>query len=225
MRNKVALPVAVVVLAGFIACGSADATGSSAMAAPVAAAAKVYVADFDLDANSIQQSGPGSTLNRVRPGIIGSGPLAVGRTPQEQARDLVDVMSSSIVDDLRQRGIAAERLAPSAPLPSLGWLVRGAFLQVDAGNRLRRATIGFGSGSTDIQVIASVDELSAGPPQPLYTIDAGAQSGKLPGAVVTLNPYVAAARFVMAGHDLDRNAKATAEKIADLAATRISAPR
>jgi len=41
--------------------------------------------------------------------------------------------------------------------------------------------------------------------------------------VVTLNPYVAAARFVMASKDLDRNAKDTAAKIVDQVKTRVAA--
>ncbi|HEV2263037.1 MAG TPA: DUF4410 domain-containing protein [Stellaceae bacterium] len=205
------------------ACGGAKVTDTNALAASVGAPTMVYVTDFDLDASAVQQSGPGSLINRVRPGIIGSGPLGIARTPEQQARDLVDLMANSIVDDLHKAGIAAERLAPGAPLPATGWLVRGVFLQVDAGNRLRRAALGFGAGATDLQVASTIDQLGAGAPQPLYTVDTNAQSGRLPGAVVTLNPYVAAARFVMAGKDLDRNAKDTAGKIADQVKTRVAA--
>lgn len=223
MRRRLGILFAGVIVALLAACGGAKVTGTNAMAAPASAPTIVYVADFDLDANAVQQSGPGSLINRVRPGIIGSGPLGVARTPQQQARDLVDLMANSIVADLHKDGIAAERLAPGMPLPETGWLVRGVFVQVDAGNRLRRAAIGFGTGATDLQVVSSVDQLSASAPQPLYTVDTSAQSGKLPGAAVTLNPYMAAARFVMAGKDLDRNAKDTAGKIADQVKTRVAA--
>lgn len=207
------------------ACGGAKVTATSAMAAPTAAPAVVYVTDFDLDAGDVHQSGIGSRLNSLRPGIIGSGPLGIARTPQQQARDLIDTMAQSLVTDLRKNGIAAERLPHDAPLPSAGWLVRGAFLQVDAGNRLRRAVIGFGAGGTNMQVVTTIDQLGAGTPQPLYTVDTSAQSRKLPGAVVTLNPYVAAARFVMAGNDLDKNVKATANRIAEHVEARVAAVR
>ncbi|MBU6508382.1 MAG: DUF4410 domain-containing protein [Alphaproteobacteria bacterium] len=223
MRHCFSVLFAGVVVAGLAACGGAKVTGTGAVAAPTAAPTTVYVTDFDLDASQVQQSGPGSLINRVRPGIIGSGPLGIARTPEQQARDLVDLMANSIVDDLHKDGIAAERMAPGVPLPVSGWLVRGVFLQVDAGNRVRRAALGFGAGATDLQVATSIDQLGAAAPQPLYTVDTNAQSGKLPGAVVTLNPYVAAARFVMAGKDLDRNAKDTAAKIADQVKTRVAA--
>ena len=223
MRSKRGIAVTIGLAAILAACGGAKVTGTTAMAAPTAAPNVVYVTDFDLDASEVHQSGIGSRLNSIRPGIIGSGPLGIARTPKEQARDLVETMSQSLIDDLHKDGVAAERLPPGAPLPSSGWLVRGAFLQVDAGNRLRRAVIGFGAGGTEMQVVTSIDQLGAGPPQPLYTVDTSAQSGRLPGAAVTLNPYVAAARFVMAGNDLDRNVKATASKIAEQVKTRITA--
>jgi Domain of unknown function (DUF4410) len=225
MQRKLEPFIALALAAMLFACGGAKVTGTTAMAAPAVAPAAVYVTDFDLDASEVHQSGIGSRLNAIRPGIIGSGPLGIARTPKEQAHDLVETMAKSLVDDLRKDGIAAERLPPGAPLPTSGWLVRGAFLQVDAGNRLRRAVIGFGAGGTDIQVVTAIDQLGGTVPQPLYTIDTSAQSRKLPGAAVTLNPYVAAARFVMAGGDLDRNAKATAAKIADQVKARIAAAR
>ena len=225
MWRHLSILLAGAVVALLAACGGAKVTSTNAVAASAGAPMIVYVSDFDLDASAVQQSGPGSLINRVRPGIIGSGPLGIARTPEQQARDLVDLMANSIVDDLRKDGIAAERLAPSLPLPATGWLVRGVFLQVDAGNRLRRAAIGFGAGATNLQVASTIDQLGAGAPQPLYTVDTNAQSGKLPGAAVTLNPYIAAARFVMAGKDLDRNAKDTAGKIADQVKTRVAAAR
>jgi hypothetical protein len=51
-------------------------------------------------------------------------------------------------------------------------------------------------------------------------VQTDAKSNKLPGAVITLNPYVATGEFILAGHDLDRSTRATAEKIADEIATR-----
>ncbi len=225
MRYKLERFVALALAAVLFACGGAKVTGTTAMAAPTVAPTAVYVTNFDLDASEIHQSGIGSRLNSIRPGIIGSGPLGIARTPKEQARDLVETMAKSLVNDLRKDGIAAERLPPGAPLPTSGWLVRGAFLQVDAGNRLRRAVIGIGAGGTDIQAVTAIDQLSAGAPQPLYAVDTSAQSRKLPGAAVTLNPYAAAVRFVMAGNDLDRNAKDTAAKIADQVKARMAAAR
>jgi Domain of unknown function (DUF4410) len=126
------------------------------------------------------------------------------------------------VEDLTKKGIAAERLTANSLLPKQGWLVRGVFRKVDEGNRVERAIIGFGSGQTDLEVAGTTDDLSAGTaPTPLYTAQTDATSNKMPGAVVTLNPYVAAAKF-LARRDLDRSAYATAEKIADLIVARVT---
>jgi hypothetical protein len=92
--------------------------------------------------------------------------------------------------------------------------VRGVFTNVQEGKQLRRAVVGFGAGRTDLQVNVALDDLAGGGPRPLYAVQSQADSGKLPGAVITLNPYVAAARFVIAGNDLERNVKDSAARIA-----------
>jgi hypothetical protein len=62
-------------------------------------------------------------------------------------------------------------------------------------------------------------------PRPFYELDTTAASGPLPGAVITLNPYVAAVRFVLAGHDLEGNVKQTADQIAADVAARAAAAK
>ena len=223
VRSISGLALLCVLLAG---CSTAKVTASNPVgAAPAARPAVVYVADFEIDAASIQTD---SGVLGARPlGILPEGPLARlrGGDPQAEARHLVDLMAEDIVADLRKKGLQASRLPAGAALPAEGWLVRGMFLQVGEGNRLRRAVIGLGSGATELQVASSVDALSQGTPAPFYQVDTGAESRKLPGAAVTLNPYVAAVRFVMAGKDLDRNVKDTAAKIAESVAARVNAAR
>jgi len=132
-------------------------------------------------------------------------------------------MATSLLNDLTKAGFSALRLPPGAAPPTSGWLVRGVFTEVQEGNRLQRALIGFGEGATDLQVITGVDDLSQGPPKPLYEVDTDATSGKTPGAAPTivLGPYGAAARFVMAKKDLDKNVKQTASQVADYIAKRV----
>jgi hypothetical protein len=135
----------------------------------------------------------------------------------------VDLMSNSLIKDLTKEGFNAIRLRSGVPYPAQGWLLRGIFTEVQEGNRLRRAMIGLGEGQTDIQVVANVQDLSLGAPKPLYEIATDAASGDKPGAAPTLvlGPYGAAARFVMAGKDLDKNVKQTAAQIALRMAKRV----
>jgi hypothetical protein len=227
-ENRLDLPplaglalVALLLLAG---CSTAKVTASDTLGpTPATTPATVYVADFDLEAVSVKSE---SGLLGARPlGVLPEGPLTRlrGGDPQAEARHIVDLMADSLVDDLRKDGLQASRLPAGAPPPAAGWLVRGMFLQVDQGNRLRRAVIGFGEGKTELQVATAVDALAAGVPAPFYQLDTSAKSRDLPGAAVTLNPYVAAVRFVRAGSDLDRNVKDSAAKIAATVVARVGA--
>ncbi len=183
----------------------------------------VYVADFELWAQNVKQE---QTLFSGLPGAAGrvGGRLSGSSSdPQVRAREIIDLMANSLVKELNKTGFNARRLQPGTPFASQGWLLRGLFTAVDEGNRIRRSLIGFGEGQTDIQVIANVQDLSQGAPKPLYEIATDATSGNTPGAAPTLvlGPYGAAARFVMAGKDLNKNVKQTAEQIAARMAKRI----
>ena len=204
-------------------CGSAKVAAERQVGAPTVVPTVVYVTDFELDAGTVRAergilpplpSPPG--LDTVLPRLPGT-----AREPADRARQLVDLMSKSLVKELGDKGVAVRRLGKGEDLPHNGWLVRGVFTSVQEGNQLRRAVVGFGAGTTDLQIVVSIDDLAAGAPKPLYKVETSADSGKLPGAVITLNPYVAAARFVLADGDLDRNVKQTAARIAEQTTRRL----
>ncbi|MFM0080408.1 DUF4410 domain-containing protein [Paraburkholderia sediminicola] len=200
-------------------CLSAVSTLSAAAdSAPFAAPAPiVYVSDFDLDvANVKPDSGPGQRVRRLR-GLLpsGPGPLGKDKNPEDHAKDIVNEMADALTTDLKKGGVDARRIAPGQPLPATGWQVRGVFLSVDDGNRLRRAMVGFGAGQNDIQVAVSCDSLATADLPPLYQAVEDADSKGKPGAVIKLNPYVIAAKFVMASGDEKKTIKKTAQQISD----------
>ncbi len=187
----------------------------------------IYIADFELGAQTIKKeegrlSGFSGPVGRVGDRLSGG-----SSDPAARARQLVDLMANSLVKELSKAGFSAQRVRPGMTVPSSGWLVRGIFTEVQEGNRLRRAMIGFGQGQTDIQVVTTVHDLSQGPPKPLYELAADATSGSKPGAAPTLvlGPYGAAARFVMAGSDLEKNIKETAVQIAQRMARHVLEPK
>lgn len=100
------------------------------------------------------------------------------------------------------------------PQPTRGWVINGSFLEVDEGNRLRRAVIGFGSGATDMEIEVDVTDLSSHPNTPFLILSSSGSSGKRPGAAVTLNPYVAAAKFVLAKNATGKDVTNAAADIA-----------
>jgi hypothetical protein len=111
------------------------------------------------------------------------------------------------------------------PLPPQGWLVRGVFLSVDEGDSLRRAVVGFGAGASQIELAVAVDDLATQPPQPLYQVIDSESSHAKPGAgaAIALNPYVAAAKFVLSRADDRKTVDRAAAEVADSVAARVKA--
>jgi hypothetical protein len=205
----------------FWGCSSAKVTGRREFnVTPTAKPVTIYVADFDLDAADIK-SQPGLLPQPpALPGPFGDvlPPLpGASKDPQKLARELVGEMSESLVKDFTKAGFTARRLTDTRALPASGWLVRGVFTDVNQGNQLRRAVIGFGAGKTDLQALVDIADLSRGTPRNFYELNTTADSGKAPGAAPTLvlGPAGVAARYVIAGNDLKRNVTQTASRIAE----------
>jgi hypothetical protein len=208
-------------------CNTAKVTNQADIGpVPTMRPAIVYVADFDLDAGEIQSQGlsQGIMSSVTSRPVFSILPHPLGVLPQDKnstAHELVELMATSLVADLTKAGFQAQRISADSTPPSDGWLLRGVFTQVDEGNRLRRAIIGFGAGKTEMQVETKLDDLSQGPPQPFYEVDTSAESGKMPGAIVTMSPAAAVVKFVLASGDLNRNTRDTASEIATSVATRV----
>jgi hypothetical protein len=212
------LGVAVLVLQ-LAACASAQVT-PLAQSAPAAAAPPplILVYDFELDAADVHgEPGllPHPLQNRPLAGALLHRSACSGDDTAACAAEIRELIATSLVTDLRKAGLTALRGSPSEPLPAQGWLVRGVFTELDTGNRLRRAVIGFGQGATQMQLVLSVDDLSHGAPQPLYSAGASATNGSAPGAVVLLNPAALGLRFVMSRDDVDKSAKKLAQQVSD----------
>ena len=183
----------------------------------------IYVADFELDAQNVQpDEGPGG-----RSGVLhGSGPVrrATGHgtgDPAQQAQQIVNLMSDSIVSEFQKAGYIAQRVAPDSTSIGAGYLVKGVFTEVDQGNRVRRAVIGFGAGEVNMQLYVNVSD-AAHPQENLYTLDKDDTSGKKPGAVITMNPIAAGAKFMMEKNASDKVVKKTAKQISDEVVQRIN---
>jgi hypothetical protein len=209
------------------AYAQAPASAETVQSAVPATAPLVYVSDFELDASSVTtDQNPVDQARRFAGGVLPR-PLSRlrGEDPQTKAHDIVEEMASTLVADLRRAGVDARRLATGAPLPAQGWLVRGVFLQVDEGDRLRRAMVGFGSGASEVQLAVAVDDLTTHAPAPLYQVIDAQSSHKTPGAgaAIALNPYVAAAKFVIARGDQRLTVQRAAGQVADTVVARVKA--
>jgi hypothetical protein len=220
---KKQFPIALVALSICVASFGGESTKGTT---PTASATIVYVADFELDAANIKADPAAPPAPPKAPGLLGKvlpPPPGAKKDPQELARELVDSMSATIIKDLTKAGLTARRLHTGEPLPTAGWLVRGVFTNVNQGNQIERAVIGFGKGKTDVQVFVDIANLGQGAPtNQLNALKATATSGRTPGSapMIERHPAAVAARFVMAGNDLNKNVKQTAAKIAEEVAGR-----
>jgi Domain of unknown function (DUF4410) len=181
--------------------------------APSAPKRPVYVRDFLFDAQNLK---PDQGLFGGRGGPVGR--LLHGLKPSEdpaaKAQELVTLLSNTIVAGLNNAGIFSSRLEPGAFTPSAGLLVGGEFLEVDEGNRMRRAMVGFGAGSEEIKVQVEVYDLAKDPNSPFLVYGAGEEGRKSPGAVVFKNPYAAAARYVLSRNATEKDVVKLGNQIA-----------
>ena len=171
----------------------------------------IYVSDFELDAQNVQVD-QGSSAAQRRPGILERPQKKEQQDPAAQAKTLVDTLSQSIVSDLQKAGYKAQRLTAADAKPSVGAWVHGVFTQADEGNRLHRAVIGFGSGQATMELFVTLTDL-ANPQKPLYEASEKGTSKDKPGAAITMNPYVAAAKFVMEKNAPEKTVQTTAAAI------------
>jgi hypothetical protein len=182
----------------------------------------IYVSDFELDAQDVQVD-KGSIVGQLRPGILERPRKRQQTNPALQAKKLVDTMSQSIVADLQKAGYNAQRLPSEDAKPATGAWVHGVFTQVDEGSRLHRAVIGFGSGETKMDLFVTLTNL-ASPEKPLYESAQAGTSKKTPGAAITLNPYVTAAKFVVEQNAPEKTVKRIASQISKEVASHLQQP-
>lgn len=181
----------------------------------------VYVADFELDAQAVSSEGVlGAPQSGERPHILRRRDRS---DPAAEAHKLVDGLATGLVADLSHAGVTAQRLPTDAPLPVEGLVVRGVFTQVDEGNRIRRAVIGFGAGAAKMDLYVVVSDL-AHPGEPLYSFANQGSSGKMPGAIVTMNPVAAAAKFTLDQNSSGKALKKVSAQVATEIMKRIGAP-
>jgi hypothetical protein len=137
--------------------------------------------------------------------------------PADKARQIVETMAESMVQQLKAKGVQAQRLRnPGNDLPPEGWLVQGAFTVVDQGNRLKRAAIGLGQGATHMDLQVGISDLASAEPRAAFAVFGTTKDPSLiPGAAVTKNPYVAAAKFVLEKNAGERDIQKTAAQVVE----------
>jgi Domain of unknown function (DUF4410) len=165
----------------------------------------IYVGDFAIEPGLVQASSDlpseiagreGGVIARLRErGRIGR--EADSTNPEIEARQAVDQLAESIVSAFRRAGIPAERIAAGTVVPADCWLLRGQFEKLSEGNRVQQSVVGFGAGQPEVQVSGAVVATQSGIASTVLTFGEESQQHHMPGGIVTRNPYVIAAKFVL----------------------------
>ncbi|HZQ23597.1 MAG TPA: DUF4410 domain-containing protein [Terriglobales bacterium] len=187
----------------------------------------IYVRDFELDPNNFTQDKGGITgKGYLIPPPPGSFLRRKRQDPTIAAHKLIRLMSESLVADLQKAGFTARRLSVFEDSPAEGLIMTGVFTELNEGNQMRRALLGFGSGKAKMQLYVMLADASQGE-QRLYETSTQKNSGKMPGSEIAINPYVGAAGFVarfgMTKNAPEKMVKKTASKITAQVAEKLNA--
>ncbi len=176
----------------------------------------IYVKDFALDVEhyEVDEGIKGRISGRLTGRLGQDLPHPIQKTnPEQQVDKIVTEMSQSLISGLKDKGFNAQRVSDISAVRD-GWLLQGGFTEVDEGNRLKRATIGFGQGATQMEIQVGLSDLaSVNPQEPFVVFGTIKDPKKMPGAVVTMNPYVAAAKFVLEKNATTKDIQKTSEQI------------
>ncbi|PYJ69961.1 MAG: hypothetical protein DME76_07140 [Verrucomicrobia bacterium] len=206
------------ILAALTPAKVSDVETNSSAAPALKRPSVTYVRSFNIS-NTVAASGDATTSER--PHLLarlrgGEENTVIGRHRQQQQEDTLakvpDILQQALIEDL-SKSVAPAQNGDGVRASRDCWVVTGEFVEVDTGNRALQAGVGFGAGQSQLEVRARV-YAGADMDTPFLTFDSKGASGHLPGAVVTKNPYVAAAKFVMSKREPEREAKKVAKAIA-----------
>ncbi len=178
----------------------------------------VYIANFQLQVNPEENASgkerPLRVGKRVREAVDHVGVRNQG-SPQEKAASIVNLLAQTIVDELNKNGVRSLRL-PAQPRTFVGsWLLEGEFLDYDEGSASKKAVIGFGVGSPQMEVHLLLSEFTGSGSNVLVDTALTGRTDRKPGAAVTKNPYIAGAKFVLAKNASEKDVKKLGSEIAN----------
>jgi hypothetical protein len=157
---------------------------------------RIVVYDFTVSAENVTENqGPIQRALRA----------AKGQDEQEQERlttgqDAAHELSQALVKELHSLGFNAENLPRETPASGNVMIIDGQLLSANEGNRARRLIIGFGAGASSLETQVNVSQVSGGgAPVQLMSFKTHADSGKMPGAALTMGAGGAAQGAAAAG--------------------------
>ena len=174
-------PLAGILILGLTAVGMGCA---SAGVTPVAGAADpsmlprpgvVLVYDFAVGADDVVIDTLGAEFQSERSKL----------SEEEQiAYATADELSVALVDALTQSGINARRARDEESPPLHAILLKGQFITIDKGSRIKRMVIGFGAGSSELRTRVQAYQATQSGLRRIAEAEAEATGSKMPGMAV-----------------------------------------
>jgi len=103
-------------------------------------------------------------------------------------------LSEKLVKEIRDLGLPTERATGISPPSGNTLLIKGQFLSIHEGNRLRRLVIGLGVGGTEVKTLVQVYEETAAGRRLVEEFDTTAKSSRKPGMAGPMGVGAAAGR-------------------------------
>jgi hypothetical protein len=175
-----------------------------------------------------------ATPDGVAPDSALAGQTAASATPPaaeqvELQKQLGMQIAEELAANIRAMGLSAVRATPRTVAQVNDILIRGYLLSVEEGSQIKRVTLGFGSGASELKTLVEGYQMTASGPRKLGqgAVDAG--GGKMPGGalgvaalLVTHNPVGLAVQAGVQGYGeytgsakIQGRAKQAAREIAD----------
>jgi hypothetical protein len=147
-------------------------------------------------------------------------------------REVARSLSEQLVAKLSERGIRAERAAPSRVPPLHAMVLKGQFVSIDEGDQMKRMVIGLGAGSTELRARVQAYQATERGLRRIAEAEADASGSKTPGMAIPVGGGAAAGRAASAavisgGMNIVREARgsldAEAGRMAEKMAERVKA--
>ena len=220
MRLVPLIPTAVGVVAAVVFMGCASAHVESTRRAPenLPKPGVILVHDFSVDPADLE----GSERSAEPPSAE---ELELGRATAAS-------LSEQLVAKLEKEGIKAARASGSQQAPLHAVLIKGQFLDVNKGSRLKRVVIGFGAGSSRLEARVQAYQVLESGIQRIAEAEAESSGSKMPGMAVPVGAgaavgNVAVSAAVSGGMNIAKEARggmdADAGRMAEQIAERIIA--
>jgi Domain of unknown function (DUF4410) len=145
---------------------------------------KIVVYDFAATPEDIPSNDPLAELYEKPERPQTAGEISLGRK-------LGAEIAGELVRGIRELGLPA-REVKTGNQPARGDLmIRGAFVSIKEGSRIKRVLLGFGAGAGELKTLVEIYEMTAEGPRPLVSEEIRAKGGKMPGMLFAVAAAVA----------------------------------